>query len=145
MREKLWTDWDGNPVDLGRNKYLYVRVKASQANSGYMTSVPKKYSLKYITAQTGKITATAYMNGQEITDGVDIGDHDRADSRLASTESNALIFYTTVDGSNPSFTKVVKDSEEWTKLTNQDYTELLHGCSAWNYSVCESERALVSL
>ena len=118
MREKLWTDWDGKPVDLGRNKYLYVRVKA-QANSGYMTSVPKKYSLKYITAQTGKITATAYMNGQEIKDGVDIGDQIEL-IELTSTESNALIFYTTVDGSNPSFTKVVKDSKEWIKLTNQD-------------------------
>ena len=59
------------------------------------------------------------MNGQEIKDGVDIGDQIEL-IELTSTESNALIFYTTVDGSNPSFTKVVKDSEEWTKLTNQD-------------------------
>ena len=59
------------------------------------------------------------QNGQEIKDGVDIGDQIEL-IELTSTESNALIFYTTVDGSNPSFTKVVKDSEEWTKLTNQD-------------------------
>lgn len=58
------------------------------------------------------------MNGQEIKDGVDIGDQIEL-IELTSTESNALIFYTTVDGSNPSFTKVIKDSKEWTKLTNQ--------------------------
>ena len=31
------------------------------------------------------------------------------------------------------------------KADKSGYTELLYGYSAWNYSVCESERTLVSL
>lgn len=113
--QKLWDDWNGTAVSLDRSAYLYVRTYAD-AGGGYMTSVPQKYKISYLSAQTGNVSAKTYVNGEEINGGVDLGDQIEL-IELFSTESSALIFYTT-DGSSPVFEKVQVKSSAWNQLTS---------------------------
>lgn len=103
VSETLWKNWTGTSVALDKSAYLYVRVGAD-ADSGYLSSPPRKYALTYLTEKPGGIKAKAYVKGQEITGGVDYGDEIEL-IELNAEENQAVIFYTT-DGSQPSFTKL---------------------------------------
>ncbi len=113
MPEGLWETWDGKAIALDSNKYLYVRTYA-KGGSGYMTSAPRKITLQYLSTQPGNVTAKAYVNGEEVTGGIDYGDQIEL-IELTTSESNALIFYT-ADGTRPTFTKVAPDASVWNTL-----------------------------